>query len=255
MKFYCYTRVDGYKRFCISKFRRSDDGRYQYIFMEDIANSKLNPLESIYVTRDNLCGLSEKSARLFTYKGCKLLLKLDDGENPTGFTFLYLSNVGNAIEAARNNQSKSFAMIAETKEEDDLLRKLSCVFASNNQHLSDLIYSLAYKSILDEKVIFCFDNEKWKELISYLNKQDVPSKFNDIVYGNKLLCICEGISVDDFFAEFGINNDDHLYVYEGDNIIINSLIKKKEFCNRDKVIFIVLSIGAIALLGYLMLKK
>ena len=223
--------------------------------MEDISNSKLNPQESVYVTRDNLCGLSEKSARLFTYKGCKLLMKLDDGEDPTGFTLLYLSNVGNAIEAARNNQSKSFAMIAETKEENDLLRKLSCVFASNNQHLSDLIYSLAYNSVLDEKVIFCFDNEKWKELISYLNKQDVPSKFNDIVYGNKLLCICEGISVDDFFAEFGINNDDHLYVYEGDNIIINSLIKKKEFCNRDKVIFIVLSIGAIALLGYLMLKK
>lgn len=255
MKFYCYTRVDGYKRFCISKFRKSDDGRYQYIFMEDIANSKLNPQESVYVTRDNLCGLSEKSARLFTYKGCKLLMKLDDGENATGFTFLYLSDVGNAIEAARNNQSKSFVMIAETKEEDDLLRKLSCVFASNNQHLSDLIYSLAYKSVLDEKVIFCFDNEKWKELIFYLNKQEIPSKFNDIAAGNKFLCICEGVSVDDFFAEFGMNDNKHLYILEGDNILVNNLIKKKDLYNRDKVILFVLSIGAIALLGYLMLKK
>lgn len=247
MKFYCYTRVDGYKRFCISHFRKSDDGRFFYIFMDDIAKSKLNPQTSVYVTRENLCGLSENSARLFTYAGCKLLTKLDDGESPTEYTQLYIRNVGNATQAASNNQSKSFIIIAESKEEDALLRKLSCLYATNDKQISDLTYSLAYRSILDEKVIFCFDNDKWNELTKCLNKKDVSNKYNEVLYGKKYLCVCDGASSNDFFAEFGLlSNQDKYIIEEG---------KKKDIYDKNKIIFLILSVGTIALLGYLMLKK
>lgn len=215
--------------------------------MDDIAKSKLNPQNSVYVTRENLCGLSENSARVFTYAGCRLLTKLDDGESPTGYTQLYISNVGNATQAASNNQSKSFIIIAENKEEDAILRKLSCLYATSDKQISDLTYSLAYRSILDEKVIFCFDNDKWNELIDCINSKEVPNKYNEVLHSKKYLCVCNGVSAYDFFAEFGLLSNQEEYIIEE--------AKKKDIYDKNKIIFLILSVGAIALLGYLMLKK
>jgi len=255
MKIYCYTRVDGYKRFCISNFRKSEDERFLYIFMEDIANSKLNPLEAVYVTSENSCGLSKCSQQLFTFGGCKLLTRLDDGTSPSGFTLLYISNVGNEIEAARNNQSKSFIFIAENEEEDILLRKLSCLYAVNDKQISDMTYSLAYRSILDEKVIFCFDNEKWDQLLNCINKKVIPNKYDSVLKGNKYILVCDGVTAEELFEKFFESNMSEVYMIEGETNLVSNIIKKKDLFDKNNVILLILSVGTLALIGYLMLKK
>lgn len=255
MKFYCYTRVNGYRRFCISNFRKTDDGRYFYVFMEDIDNSKTNPQQSVYVTRENSCGLSKSSERLFTYSGCKLLTKADDSSSPSGFTLLYISNVGNASEAAKNNQSKSFIMIAENKVEDSFLRKLSCLYALSDKQISDMTYSLAYRSVLDEKVIFCFDNEKWDQLVNCINKKVIPSKYDNVLKGNKYILMCDGVPVEEFFKDFFMLDKQEQYIIEGGTNFVSGLIKKKDSFDKNRVILLMISIGTLALIGYLMLKK